>query len=55
MLIPYDEAYETGFEDMQRRRPDTTRINTLLGWEPTRSLDEVVKDVAADVISRIGA
>lgn len=55
VLIPYDEAYETGFEDMQRRRPDTTRINTLLGWEPTRSLDEVVKDVAADVVSRIGA
>ena len=55
VLIPYDEAYETGFEDMQRRRPDTTRIHTLLGWEPTRSLDEVVKDVAADVVSRIGA
>lgn len=55
VLIPYDEAYETGFEDMQRRRPDTTRINTLLGWEPTRSLDEIVKDVAADVGSRIGA
>ena len=55
VLIPYDEAYETGFEDMQRRRPDTTRINTLLGWEPTRSLDEVVKDVASDVVSRIGA
>lgn len=55
VLIPYDEAYETGFEDMQRRRPDTTRINTLLGWEPTRALDEIVKDVAADVGSRIGA
>ncbi|HBE97731.1 MAG TPA: nucleoside-diphosphate sugar epimerase, partial [Verrucomicrobiales bacterium] len=45
--IPYDEAYETGFEDMQRRRPDTSRINSLMGWQPTRDLDTIIKDVAA--------
>lgn len=48
-LIPYDEAYESGFEDMQRRRPDTTRINALLGWAPTRSIEDIVVDVAADL------
>ena len=51
-LIPYDEAYETGFEDMQRRRPDTTRINALLGWQPSRSLDDIVMDVAGDLKAR---
>lgn len=53
--IPYDEAYETGFEDMQRRRPDTTRIRELLGWEPTRGLDDIIRDVAVDVGSRLTA
>ena len=36
-LVPYDEAYEEGFEDMQRRIPDTTRIRERIGWEPTKS------------------
>ena len=53
--IPYDQAYETGFEDMQRRRPDTTRIRELLGWEPTRGLDDIIRDVAVDVGSRLPA
>lgn len=48
-LIPYDEAYESGFEDMQRRRPDITRINALLGWQPTRSIEDIVVDVAAEL------
>jgi UDP-glucose 4-epimerase len=51
-MIAYDDAYEAGFEDMQRRRPDTTRINALLGWEPTRTLDDIVFDVAGDLKSR---
>jgi UDP-glucose 4-epimerase len=45
--IPYDEAYEEGFEDMQRRIPDTTRLRELTGWEPVRSLDEILSDVIA--------
>lgn len=44
-LIPYDQAYETGFEDMRRRVPDTTKIEQLLAWRPTRSLDEILADV----------
>ena len=40
--IPYTEAYAPGFEDMQRRVPDTTRINDLLGWSPRISLDDIL-------------
>lgn len=47
VAIPYDEAYEAGFEDMQRRVPDTTKINKAIGWAPTRSLDDVLTDVVA--------
>ena len=39
--IPYDEAYEQGFEDMQRRTPDTTKIRELTGWDAVRSPEEV--------------
>jgi UDP-glucose 4-epimerase len=52
VLVPYDEAYETGFEDMQRRRPDTARIEGLLGWTPALDLDRIVLDVAGDLASR---
>jgi UDP-glucose 4-epimerase len=44
-LVPYDVAYEEGFEDMQRRIPDTTKIHERIGWEPTRSLDQILADV----------
>jgi UDP-glucose 4-epimerase len=46
-FIPYDEAYEEGFEDMHRRIPDTSKVERMIGWRPTRSLDEIVVDVAA--------
>ena len=52
LTIPYDEAYEYGFEDMPRRVPDTKRIRGLVGWIPTRDLDGIIKDVAADIASR---
>ncbi len=45
--LPYAEAYAPGFEDMQRRVPDTLRINNLLGWHPRHSLDETLQDVIA--------
>jgi UDP-glucose 4-epimerase len=45
--IPYDQAYEQGFEDMQRRTPDTTRLRELTGWAPTRSFEEILSDVIA--------
>ncbi len=44
-LVPYDEAYEAGFEDMLRRIPDTTRIRERIGWEATISLDQILADV----------
>jgi UDP-glucose 4-epimerase len=44
-LVPYDEAYEEGFEDMARRVPDLSRIRDLLGWTPMRTLDQVLADV----------
>jgi len=44
-VIPYDEAYEAGFEDMPRRLPDTTKIQAAIGWTPTHTLDEILADV----------
>jgi UDP-glucose 4-epimerase len=44
-LVPYDVAYEEGFEDMHRRLPDTTKIRERIGWQPTKSLDEMLADV----------
>jgi UDP-glucose 4-epimerase len=46
-LIPYNEAYGEGFEDMYRRVPDTTKIRELIDWHPTRTLEDVVQDVVA--------
>ena len=45
--IPYDVAYEVGFEDMERRVPDTGKLEALTGWRPERSLDDVIADVIA--------
>ena len=47
-FIPYDDAYEEGFEDMARRVPDTTRANRLVGFEPSVGLDEIIHSVIAD-------
>ncbi len=44
-LIPYDQAYAPGFEDMARRQPDISRVKALLGWQPTIGLDETLKAV----------
>jgi UDP-glucose 4-epimerase len=44
-LIPYEEAYETGFEDMRRRIPDISKIGGLLDWRATRTLDQILQDV----------
>jgi UDP-glucose 4-epimerase len=43
--IPYDQAYESGFEDMPRRVPDLTRIEGLIGYKPVYSLDEILVQV----------
>jgi UDP-glucose 4-epimerase len=43
--VPYEEAYEAGFEDMRRRIPDVSKIAQLIDWSPTRTLDEILRDV----------
>ncbi len=45
-MIPYDQAYTDGFEDMLHRVPDCTKINALCGWQAVRTLDNIVDDVA---------
>jgi UDP-glucose 4-epimerase len=45
--IPYEKAYPAGFEDMQRRVPDISKIKQVLGWEPVINLDQIIKDIAA--------
>jgi UDP-glucose 4-epimerase len=44
-LIPYDEAYESGFEDMPRRLPDLTKIQAMIGYRPRFSLDDILAHV----------
>jgi len=44
--VPYDEAYEEGFEDMRKRVPDITKVQNLIGYEPRRSLQDMILDVA---------
>ena len=46
-MIPYNEAYEEGFEDMHRRVPDISKIRELIGWQPGYRLDEIIADVAS--------
>jgi UDP-glucose 4-epimerase len=46
-LVPYDEAYEQGFEDMPRRLPDIAKIGAAIGWSPTRDLDSILDDVVS--------
>ena len=44
-FVPYDQAYESGFEDMPRRVPDLTRAKTLIGYEPKHKLDDILIQV----------
>ena len=41
-LVPYDQAYEAGFEDMPRRVPDISKLRALVGYEPKVELDEII-------------
>jgi UDP-glucose 4-epimerase len=50
--IPYEEAYEAGFEDMPRRVPDLTKIKNLIGYEPKVALGEIIERVVADLKAR---
>ena len=44
-FIPYEEAYESGFEDMPRRVPDLRRVQGLIGYEPQHQLDAILTQV----------
>jgi UDP-glucose 4-epimerase len=48
VTIPYDEAYEAGFEDMPRRVPDITKLNAAVGFEPKVGLDEIIRLVVEE-------
>ena len=45
VLVPYEQAYEAGFEDMPRRVPDLRKIHDLIGYEPRVQLDEILTQV----------
>jgi UDP-glucose 4-epimerase len=43
--VPYDSAYETGFEDMRQRKPDITKIAELIGYKPGINLDQTIMEI----------
>ena len=46
--LPYDVAYGEGFEDMQRRVPSLEKARRMIGYQPTRTLNDIINDVAAE-------
>jgi UDP-glucose 4-epimerase len=46
-LVPYEEAYDDGFEELGKRRPDTAALQELTGWRPQRTLEQALDDVIA--------
>ena len=54
-IIPYDEAYGEGFEDMERRQPDTARIRDLIGWRAEHDLDEIIDATAEHIRGSVPA
>jgi UDP-glucose 4-epimerase len=54
VYIPYDEAYGPGFEDMFRRVPSLEKIQRLVGYRPTTTLNTIIDSVAADIRERLG-
>jgi UDP-glucose 4-epimerase len=46
-LVPYEQAYASGFEEIGRRHPDLGRISDVTGWSPSRSIDDMIDDVIA--------
>lgn len=52
-LVPYDEAYPPGFEDMMRRVPDVSRLERVTGFKPETPLAQIVRDVVEDQRARL--
>ncbi|CAG1012802.1 MAG: GDP-mannose 4,6-dehydratase [Anaerolinea sp.] len=55
VTIPYEKAYEAGFEDMRRRVPDVSKIGRVIGWKPQIGLDETIDQIIAYEQARMGA
>ncbi len=53
-FVPYDEAYEAGFEDMPRRVPDIAKVRQLVGFEPRVPLDDIIRRVMEHVNVELG-
>jgi UDP-glucose 4-epimerase len=49
VTVPYDVAYEAGFEDMPRRVPDITKIQSLIGFAPKMGLEDIIRSVVEHV------
>src|ERR1700729_2681679 len=47
-LIPYDQAYQSGFEDMERRVPDTSKLRSYTGWRVRHSLDQILEETITE-------
>ena len=54
-FIPYAEAYEEGYEDMPRRVPDIRKIGDLIGFSPTKNLDDIIRSVVEDLRARLAS
>jgi UDP-glucose 4-epimerase len=52
VLIPYEDAYESGYEDMPRRVPDTSKLRNLVGFAPTTDIDEIIDSVMRSFLAR---
>ena len=55
VFVPYDEAYEEGFEDMPRRIPDISKVSALVGFRPTMPLDGILQSVIDYQSGRTGS
>jgi UDP-glucose 4-epimerase len=52
-LVPYEDAYSGGFEDMFRRVPDVTKLERAIGFRPRTTLDDIIRDVVEDQRRRL--
>lgn len=53
VFVPYEQAYGTGYEDTRRRVPDISRIRAAVGWQPELGLDDILREVIADMRGRL--
>lgn len=52
-MVPYEQAYGDGFEDMARRIPSLEKVFSLIGWQPVTPLDDIIRDVIDDMKTRV--